>query len=162
MFLYVCQNANSTIVQRSVVKAKTLHPRLTPSAGCNKTKMATAKCQTAKRLQNYRPQANGCIPSTSYVQSMKTYVVYGDIYSPWHHRVIQGKPLCNTFVGCVCLVLPGVKNVHADHAASHVGKAQGIVTCLRAVPYHSSRRRVYLPMDICMLVSRRWMLWHQK
>uniref|UniRef100_A0A3Q3BNI4 NADH dehydrogenase (ubiquinone) complex I, assembly factor 6 n=1 Tax=Kryptolebias marmoratus TaxID=37003 RepID=A0A3Q3BNI4_KRYMA len=47
----------------------------------------------------------------------------------------------------------GVKNVHADHAASHIGKAQGIVTCLRAIPYHSSRRKVYLPMDICMLHS---------
>ncbi|KAL2084520.1 hypothetical protein ACEWY4_020038 [Coilia grayii] len=45
----------------------------------------------------------------------------------------------------------GVKDVHADHAASHIGKAQGIVTCLRATPYHSQRRRVYLPMDICML-----------
>ncbi|XP_037532488.1 NADH dehydrogenase (ubiquinone) complex I, assembly factor 6 [Nematolebias whitei] len=45
----------------------------------------------------------------------------------------------------------GVKNVHADHAASHIGKAQGIVMCLRAIPFHSSRRKVYLPMDICML-----------
>ncbi|KAJ7985496.1 hypothetical protein DPEC_G00352630 [Dallia pectoralis] len=45
----------------------------------------------------------------------------------------------------------GVKDVHADHAASHIGKAQGIVTCLRATPYHSSRRKVYLPMDICIL-----------
>ncbi|XP_051575847.1 NADH dehydrogenase (ubiquinone) complex I, assembly factor 6-like isoform X2 [Myxocyprinus asiaticus] len=45
----------------------------------------------------------------------------------------------------------GVKNVHADHAASHIGKAQGILTCLRATPYYSSRRKVYLPMDICML-----------
>ncbi|MEE6463516.1 hypothetical protein FKM82_005938 [Ascaphus truei] len=44
-----------------------------------------------------------------------------------------------------------VKDVHADHAASHIGKAQGIVTCLRAVPYHSSRRQVFLPIDICML-----------
>ncbi|XP_077577051.1 NADH dehydrogenase (ubiquinone) complex I, assembly factor 6 isoform X1 [Stigmatopora nigra] len=45
----------------------------------------------------------------------------------------------------------GVKDVHADHAASHVGKAHGIVTCLRATPHHSARRRVYLPWDICML-----------
>ncbi|XP_061531714.1 NADH dehydrogenase (ubiquinone) complex I, assembly factor 6 isoform X3 [Phycodurus eques] len=45
----------------------------------------------------------------------------------------------------------GVKDVHADHAASHVGKAHGIVTCLRATPHHSGRRRVYLPLDICML-----------
>lgn len=48
----------------------------------------------------------------------------------------------------------GVKDVHADHAASHIGKAQGIVTCLRATPHHSRRRRVYLPMDICMLVGK--------
>lgn len=50
----------------------------------------------------------------------------------------------------------GLKDIHADHAASHIGKAQGIVTCLRATPYHSSRRKVYLPMDICMLVSLRF------
>ncbi|XP_044933887.1 NADH dehydrogenase (ubiquinone) complex I, assembly factor 6 isoform X2 [Mustela putorius furo] len=49
------------------------------------------------------------------------------------------------------LEILGVKDIHADHAASHIGKAQGIVTCLRATPYHGSRRRVFLPMDICML-----------
>ncbi|KAB1257974.1 NADH dehydrogenase complex I; assembly factor 6 [Camelus dromedarius] len=45
----------------------------------------------------------------------------------------------------------GIKDLHADHAASHIGKAQGIVTCLRATPYHGSRRRVFLPMDVCVL-----------
>ncbi|KAM7175147.1 NADH dehydrogenase (ubiquinone) complex I, assembly factor 6 isoform 2-T2 [Macrochelys suwanniensis] len=45
----------------------------------------------------------------------------------------------------------GVRDIHADHAASHIGKAQGIVTCLRATPYHSKRQKVFLPMDICML-----------
>uniref|UniRef100_A0A2K6M6P9 NADH dehydrogenase (ubiquinone) complex I, assembly factor 6 n=1 Tax=Rhinopithecus bieti TaxID=61621 RepID=A0A2K6M6P9_RHIBE len=49
------------------------------------------------------------------------------------------------------LEILGIKDVHADHAASHIGKAQGIVTCLRATPYHGSRRKVFLPMDICML-----------
>ncbi|XP_060241970.1 NADH dehydrogenase (ubiquinone) complex I, assembly factor 6 isoform X6 [Meriones unguiculatus] len=44
----------------------------------------------------------------------------------------------------------GVRDLHADHAASHIGKAQGIVTCLRATPYHSSRRKVFLPMDVCV------------
>ncbi|KAK7796269.1 hypothetical protein U0070_027635, partial [Myodes glareolus] len=43
-----------------------------------------------------------------------------------------------------------VKDLHADHAASHIGKAQGIVTCLRATPYHGSRRKVFLPMDVCV------------
>ncbi|XP_040901331.1 NADH dehydrogenase (ubiquinone) complex I, assembly factor 6 isoform X1 [Toxotes jaculatrix] len=59
----------------------------------------------------------------------------------------------NTQSSLIYLLLEclGLKNVHADHAASHIGKAHGIVTCLRATPYHSSRRKVYLPMDICML-----------
>lgn len=59
----------------------------------------------------------------------------------------------NTQSSLIYLLLEclGVKNVQADHAASHVGKAQGIITCLRATPYYSSRRKVYLPMDICML-----------
>ncbi|CAB1445916.1 unnamed protein product [Pleuronectes platessa] len=59
----------------------------------------------------------------------------------------------NTQSSLIYLLLEclGFKNVHADHAASHIGKAQGIVTCLRATPYHSSRRKVYLPMDVCML-----------
>ncbi|KAE8289339.1 NADH dehydrogenase (ubiquinone) complex I, assembly factor 6 Precursor [Larimichthys crocea] len=59
----------------------------------------------------------------------------------------------NTQSSLIYLLLEclGIKDVHADHAASHIGKAQGIVTCLRATPYHSSRRKVYLPMDICML-----------
>ena len=48
---------------------------------------------------------------------------------------------------------PDVRNVHADHAASHVGKALGIVTLLRATPFHGSRRRVYLPNDIMIKVN---------
>ncbi|XP_078480601.1 NADH dehydrogenase (ubiquinone) complex I, assembly factor 6-like isoform X1 [Lampetra planeri] len=61
----------------------------------------------------------------------------------------------NTYSSLLYLLLEclGVKDVHADHAASHIGKAHGIVTCLRATPYHSSRRKVYLPVDICILHS---------
>ncbi|XP_076827664.1 NADH dehydrogenase (ubiquinone) complex I, assembly factor 6 isoform X2 [Brachyhypopomus gauderio] len=44
----------------------------------------------------------------------------------------------------------GVKDLNADHAASHIGKAQGIATCLRATPHHSQKHKVYLPMDVCM------------
>lgn len=53
---------------------------------------------------------------------------------------------------CLVSVIVGVKDLHADHAASHIGKAQGIVTCLRATPYHGSRRKVFLPMDVCVQV----------
>ena len=42
----------------------------------------------------------------------------------------------------------------ADHAASHLGKAEGIVTLLRSIPYYRSRRRVLVPMDILLRVSR--------
>ncbi|XP_033626407.1 NADH dehydrogenase (ubiquinone) complex I, assembly factor 6-like isoform X1 [Asterias rubens] len=42
----------------------------------------------------------------------------------------------------------GVKDVNADHAASHIGKAHGIVTLLRATPYNISRQQVMLPMDL--------------
>ncbi|KAK6185558.1 hypothetical protein SNE40_007764 [Patella caerulea] len=42
----------------------------------------------------------------------------------------------------------GVENIHADHAASHIGKAQSIVTLLRAAPFHAGKKKVYLPMDL--------------
>lgn len=42
----------------------------------------------------------------------------------------------------------GVKNVHADHMLSHLGKAQGIVTHLRATPYTCSKHKLHLPLDI--------------
>jgi len=32
----------------------------------------------------------------------------------------------------------------------HLGKLEGLVTLLRAVPYNASLRRVYLPQDIMM------------
>lgn len=41
----------------------------------------------------------------------------------------------------------------ADHAASHVGKAEGVVTLLRATAYHRTKRNVLLPMDIIERVS---------
>ena len=47
----------------------------------------------------------------------------------------------------------GVQDVSADHAASHLGKAETIVMLLRAVPYYRSRRQVAIPMDILMRVS---------
>lgn len=42
----------------------------------------------------------------------------------------------------------GIQNVHADHAASHLGKAQGLANMVRAVPHHSLRRAVALPRDL--------------
>ena len=41
-----------------------------------------------------------------------------------------------------------VRDVRVDHAASHLGKAQGIVTAIRATPFHAQKRRVLLPLDV--------------
>lgn len=46
----------------------------------------------------------------------------------------------------------GVRNVRADHAASHVGKAHGFATLVRAIPFHARRRNVYLPYDLMIKV----------
>ena len=45
-----------------------------------------------------------------------------------------------------------MKDVQADHTASHLGKAIGVVTLLRATPYHGSKRKVYIPNDIMIKV----------
>uniref|UniRef100_T1IUF8 NADH dehydrogenase (ubiquinone) complex I, assembly factor 6 n=1 Tax=Strigamia maritima TaxID=126957 RepID=T1IUF8_STRMM len=42
----------------------------------------------------------------------------------------------------------GIKNIHADHVASHLGKSQGIMVTIRGTPFNVSRNRVYLPMDL--------------
>ncbi|KAJ1930368.1 hypothetical protein IWQ60_000389 [Tieghemiomyces parasiticus] len=41
----------------------------------------------------------------------------------------------------------GIKDVQADHVASHLGKAVGITTLLRATPANAAKRWVYLPQD---------------
>ena len=41
----------------------------------------------------------------------------------------------------------GIKDVHADHAASHIGKAQGIVTMLRAIPHNAERSYCCVPVQ---------------
>lgn len=42
----------------------------------------------------------------------------------------------------------GIENVQADHAFSHLGKAQGLTNLIRSVPYYAQRRIVILPQDI--------------
>ncbi|XP_050361470.1 NADH dehydrogenase (ubiquinone) complex I, assembly factor 6 isoform X1 [Nymphalis io] len=48
------------------------------------------------------------------------------------------------------LCIAGVTNVHADHAASHLGKAQGLANILRSVHVFNYHKTVSLPMDILM------------
>ncbi|XP_032679148.1 NADH dehydrogenase (ubiquinone) complex I, assembly factor 6 isoform X2 [Odontomachus brunneus] len=44
----------------------------------------------------------------------------------------------------------GITNVNADHAASHFGKAHGLVTLIRSVPYNAHKRVMVLPQDILL------------
>lgn len=42
----------------------------------------------------------------------------------------------------------GVRDVHADHAASHIGKALGLCAMLRSLPVHCRQGQVFLPSKI--------------
>jgi NADH dehydrogenase [ubiquinone] 1 alpha subcomplex assembly factor 6 len=48
-------------------------------------------------------------------------------------------------VNYLILEILGVKNIHADHAISHLGKAQGIVNLLRSI-YSQAARSQYIPI----------------
>lgn len=48
------------------------------------------------------------------------------------------------------LQVGGIKSTSADHAASHIGKASGILLLLKSLPYHAKRNRLssYIPVEV--------------
>lgn len=44
----------------------------------------------------------------------------------------------------------GIRSTAADHAASHIGKASGLLLLLRSLPYHASRNQMisYIPAEV--------------
>ncbi|XP_078034657.1 NADH dehydrogenase (ubiquinone) complex I, assembly factor 6 homolog sicily isoform X2 [Augochlora pura] len=44
----------------------------------------------------------------------------------------------------------GINDINADHAASHMGKAHGVINSLRSIPYNAKNRMNILPQDILM------------
>ncbi|XP_030386691.1 NADH dehydrogenase (ubiquinone) complex I, assembly factor 6 homolog [Scaptodrosophila lebanonensis] len=44
--------------------------------------------------------------------------------------------------------LSGIRDINVDHAASHVGKAQGIVMLLRAIPHTGRQQAVAVPLEV--------------
>ncbi|XP_071477794.1 NADH dehydrogenase (ubiquinone) complex I, assembly factor 6-like [Diadema antillarum] len=58
----------------------------------------------------------------------------------------------NTMSSVLYLTLQvlGVKDIHADHAASHIGKSHGIVNLIRGIPYLAQKRNVLVPMELTM------------
>ncbi|CAL1535010.1 unnamed protein product [Lymnaea stagnalis] len=114
--------------------------------------------------QIYQPHL---VPNTPVAVELAGACRFFKLSKRWLNRVLEARILhleCDNFstvkfveeyaenvnssLYYVLLECLGLKNVHADHAASHLGKAQGLVTVLRSTPYHASRRRVYIPMDI--------------
>lgn len=51
----------------------------------------------------------------------------------------------------ICLI-SGIKDVNADHAASHLGRCQSLITLLRATTFHAKRNKVYLPQEMLLKV----------
>ncbi|XP_075156050.1 NADH dehydrogenase (ubiquinone) complex I, assembly factor 6 homolog sicily [Haematobia irritans] len=82
-----------------------------------------------KRLVNARDRA----PNEPFI-TIKDMETYGEqTYSSLLYLLIQ---------------LTGVKDMNVDHAASHLGKAQGIVTLLRAIPYTKRSQALNIPQEI--------------
>ncbi|KAH0954023.1 hypothetical protein HN011_007550 [Eciton burchellii] len=44
----------------------------------------------------------------------------------------------------------GTTDIKADHAISHLGKAHGLVTLIRSIPYNARKRIMVLPQDILL------------
>lgn len=56
----------------------------------------------------------------------------------------------NSCVYFLILEAQGITDVHTDHYASHLGKAQGIINLVRSIPHNSQKRCLVLPEDILM------------
>ncbi|CAG4998580.1 unnamed protein product [Parnassius apollo] len=48
------------------------------------------------------------------------------------------------------LSVAGITDIHADHAASHLGKSQGLTNILRSIHVSNYHKIVALPMDVLM------------
>nr|XP_022343562.1 NADH dehydrogenase (ubiquinone) complex I, assembly factor 6-like [Crassostrea virginica] len=109
---------------------------------------------------------NGKIPQTPVVQLLNWAVNDYKISKIWLTRIIDAREsnqkgifnsiqdLDNYYEQVVSsmyymlLELHGVKDVQADHAASHLGRCYGMVSLLRAIPAQLSTGKVLIPHDL--------------
>ncbi|KAF9109189.1 NADH dehydrogenase (ubiquinone) complex I, assembly factor 6 [Mortierella sp. AM989] len=73
-----------------------------------------------------------------------------NLSDPQFMTIGQMETYCeNTFGSLLYLQLEsvGVKSLEADHAASHLAKAMGISTMLRAFPFHMQQNRMVIPAE---------------
>lgn len=110
------------------------------------------------------------VPAQPVAVALKQVVVESGLNKRWLDRIIDArykdaertappKTLAsledyaeNTTSSMLYLQLEaaGIKNTKADHVASHVGKAIGLVNLLRGTPFHARRRSTMLPTDLMM------------
>ena len=79
-----------------------------------------------------------------------------NLSDPQFMTLAQMETYCeNTFGSLLYLQLEsvGVKSLEADHAASHLAKAMGIATMLRAFPFHMHQNRMIIPAEITAKVT---------
>ncbi|XP_065224621.1 NADH dehydrogenase (ubiquinone) complex I, assembly factor 6 [Planococcus citri] len=63
-------------------------------------------------------------------------------------KVEEYADLANSPIYLLLLELADIKKVDADHAASHLGRAQGIANLLRSTMYNSQKNIVSIPEDM--------------
>lgn len=107
------------------------------------------------------------VPDQPVIQELKTAIDSRKLTKRYFQRLISARLNANLrFVttkqleeyveNSVCSVLyllleaHGIRNVHADHAASHLGKAQGIANLLRSIPYQERRNVLPVPQEVLM------------
>eukprot|EP00026_Physarum_polycephalum_P009922 Phypoly_transcript_10060.p1 GENE.Phypoly_transcript_10060~~Phypoly_transcript_10060.p1 ORF type:complete len:377 (+),score=58.60 Phypoly_transcript_10060:159-1289(+) len=60
-------------------------------------------------------------------------------------RYVEGTAGCLNYLA---LEMLGIKDVKVDHAAVHLGVAEGLVTLLRGTVHHTKHHKIYFPVDL--------------
>jgi len=58
---------------------------------------------------------------------------------------VEGTASCLMYLSLECL---GLKDMKTDHAAFHLGVAEGLVTLLRGTAFHAKNRKIYFPVQL--------------
>ncbi|KAE8752886.1 hypothetical protein FOCC_FOCC000231 [Frankliniella occidentalis] len=81
--------------------------------------------------------------------SARTEKLSASTFKSLDHMEKYGDQTCSP-IFYLLLTSCGIENVNADHAFSHLGKAQGLTNLIRSVPYYAQRKVVIIPQDILL------------
>ncbi|XP_066159112.1 NADH dehydrogenase (ubiquinone) complex I, assembly factor 6 isoform X1 [Euwallacea fornicatus] len=95
---------------------------------------AITKANLSKRYLKNLVSARQSIINTQSIKTLEDIEKYADqTVSSIYYLILEG-----------C----GIRNMDADHAASHLGKAQGIVQQLRSIPHSKELNFIPIPQDV--------------